>query len=127
MDAAAVVAGNSGESPGHLSSHGNADRRRLAALCLAALGVVYGDIGTSPLYAVRECFYGTYGVAVDPANVFGVASLILWALILVVCAKYLRRWSSCSRGAGATGPRLAGQEAMASAWPRAFRRSSTIR
>ena len=51
---------------------------RLAKLALAALGVVYGDIGTSPLYAVRECF-GEHGVAVNDANVLGVMSLIVWS------------------------------------------------
>jgi len=63
--------------------------RYLLTLSLAALGVVYGDIGTSPLYAIRECFYGKYGVPVSPANVLGVLSLIVWSLILVVSVKYL--------------------------------------
>ena len=61
----------------------------LAALSLGALGVVYGDIGTSPLYAVRECFHGTHAVAVTPGNVFGVLSLICWSLIAVISIKYL--------------------------------------
>ena len=60
-----------------------------AALSLAALGVVFGDIGTSPLYALRECFHGDYAVAVSRANVFGVLSLMFWSLILVVTLKYL--------------------------------------
>jgi KUP system potassium uptake protein len=64
-------------------------RGRLLLLSLAALGVVYGDIGTSPLYAIRECFYGEYGVPVSAANVLGVLSLIFWSLILVVSVKYL--------------------------------------
>jgi KUP system potassium uptake protein len=63
--------------------------RYLLTLSLAALGVVYGDIGTSPLYAIRECFYGEYGVPVSPANILGVLSLISWSLILVVSVKYL--------------------------------------
>ncbi len=63
--------------------------RRLGLLCLAALGVVYGDIGTSPLYAIRECFYGEYGMPVTSANVLGVLSLVFWALIIVVTLKYL--------------------------------------
>ncbi|HKL63198.1 MAG TPA: KUP/HAK/KT family potassium transporter, partial [Woeseiaceae bacterium] len=63
--------------------------RRLAPLTLAALGVVYGDIGTSPLYAVRECFYSEYGVAPTEANVLGVLSLVFWSLILVISVKYL--------------------------------------
>jgi len=62
---------------------------KLAPLTLAALGVVYGDIGTSPLYAVRECFYGEYGVAATEANVLGVLSLVFWSLILVISVKYL--------------------------------------
>ena len=63
--------------------------RRLAFLTLAALGVVYGDIGTSPLYALRECFRPEYGIPVTPNNVYGILSLILWALLVVVTAKYL--------------------------------------
>ena len=62
--------------------------RYLATLSLAALGVVYGDICTSPLYAMRESFYGTHGIAVSPGNVLGVLSLVFWSLILVVTIKY---------------------------------------
>ncbi len=62
--------------------------RYLATLSLAALGVVYGDIGTSPLYAIRESFYGIHGIAVTPGNVLGVLSLVFWSLILVVTIKY---------------------------------------
>jgi KUP system potassium uptake protein len=57
-------------------------------LALAALGVVYGDIGTSPLYAVREAFHGTHAIAVSPGNVLGVLSLVFWSLIIVVTIKY---------------------------------------
>ena len=60
-----------------------------AALTLAALGVVFGDIGTSPFYALRECFYGEHGIAPTPANVLGVLSLIFWALVLVISVKYV--------------------------------------
>jgi KUP system potassium uptake protein len=63
--------------------------RRLAKLSLAALGVVFGDIGTSPLYAIRECFHGEYGIAVSPANVLGVLSLMFWSLLIIVTFKYL--------------------------------------
>jgi KUP system potassium uptake protein len=63
--------------------------RRLAALSLTALGVVYGDIGTSPLYAFKECFKADYGLDVAPATVYGVLSLIVWALILIVAVKYI--------------------------------------
>jgi KUP system potassium uptake protein len=62
---------------------------RLRQLTLVALGVVYGDIGTSPLYALRECFKPEYHLAPTPANVYGVLSLVVWALILVVSVKYL--------------------------------------
>ena len=58
-------------------------------LCLASLGIVYGDIGTSPLYAMRECFYGQHSVPPTHANVLGVLSLILWSLILIISVKYL--------------------------------------
>jgi KUP system potassium uptake protein len=56
---------------------------------LSALGVVYGDIGTSPLYALRECFSGLHAVEATAANVLGVLSLTTWSLILVVSVKYL--------------------------------------
>jgi KUP system potassium uptake protein len=61
---------------------------RLAPLALAALGVVFGDIGTSPLYAFKQCFTAGRGFAPTPDNVLGILSLITWALILVVCVKY---------------------------------------
>jgi KUP system potassium uptake protein len=63
----------------------------LLTLSIAALGVVYGDIGTSPLYAFRECFMTHHGLGVQPtpANVLGILSLITWALILVISIKYL--------------------------------------
>jgi KUP system potassium uptake protein len=64
------------------------DRRRLAGLTLLALGVVYGDIGTSPLYALRECFNGAHPVPPSHENVLGVLSLIFWALVIVVTVKY---------------------------------------
>jgi KUP system potassium uptake protein len=63
--------------------------RRLAILALGALGVVYGDIGTSPLYALKECFTGAHGVPVTKDNVLGVLSLIFWSLNFVVTLKYL--------------------------------------
>ena len=58
-------------------------------LCLASLGIVYGDIGTSPLYALRECFYGEHSVRPTQINVLGVLSLILWSLLLIISIKYL--------------------------------------
>ncbi len=62
-------------------------RRRTTTVVVAALGVVFGDIGTSPLYAMRECFAG--GLAPTPAHVLGVASLLFWAIIIVVALKYV--------------------------------------
>ena len=61
----------------------------IAPVVLGALGVVYGDIGTSPLYALRECFHGAHGVAPTRENVLGVLSLIFWALTLIISIKYL--------------------------------------
>jgi len=63
--------------------------RYLLLLAFGALGVVYGDIGTSPLYAVRECFHGDHGIAVTRGNVLGVLSLIFWALTLIISVKYI--------------------------------------
>ena len=60
-----------------------------AALTLAALGVVFGDIGTSPLYALRECFHGEHGVPPTHDNVLGVLSLIFWSLVVVITGKYV--------------------------------------
>ncbi|MDP9190357.1 MAG: potassium transporter Kup [Acidobacteriota bacterium] len=68
-----------GREPGH---------KRLLSLCLLALGIVYGDIGTSPLYALRECFHGPHAMPLNQANVYGVLSLIFWTLIIVVTLKY---------------------------------------
>ena len=60
-----------------------------ALLAVGALGVVYGDIGTSPLYALRECFSGHYAIEATPDNVLGVLSLIFWSLIVVITLKYV--------------------------------------
>jgi KUP system potassium uptake protein len=63
--------------------------RRLFPLTLTALGVVYGDIGTSPLYAMRECFFGSHSVPPTHDNVLGVLSLIIYSLLLVISIKYI--------------------------------------
>jgi KUP system potassium uptake protein len=63
--------------------------RAKAALALAALGVVYGDIGTSPLYAIKECFAPEYGLRATAPNVLGVLSLIFWSLNFVISLKYI--------------------------------------
>ena len=64
-------------------------RRPLLPLTLTAVGVVYGDIGTSPLYALRECFFGTHPVPPTHENVLGVLSLIIYSLVLVISIKYM--------------------------------------
>ena len=68
---------------------------------MAALGVVYGDIGTSPLYALRECFHSLPRSRVTPASVLGMLSLIFWSLILIVISvKYLARHAGRQPGRG---------------------------
>ncbi|OSN07251.1 low affinity potassium transporter Kup [Lonsdalea iberica] len=64
-------------------------KRPLPAITLAAIGVVYGDIGTSPLYTLRECLSGQFGFGVGADSVYGFLSLIFWLLVLVVSMKYL--------------------------------------
>ena len=68
---------------------GNGKQHSLRILALAALGVVFGDIGTSPLYAIRECFHGEYGIEAVHDNILGVLSLMFWALTIIVSLKYL--------------------------------------
>ena len=65
------------------------EKSRLSALTLAALGIVYGDIGTSPLYTVKEIFAGSHPVPVDAAHILATLSLVFWALIMVVSVKYV--------------------------------------
>ncbi len=60
-----------------------------ASLALAALGIVYGDIGTSPLYTIKECFHGAHAVPANPENIMGVMSLVFWSLMIVVSLKYV--------------------------------------
>src|SRR3990170_9075 len=71
--------------------HAESDPRgkRLAILTLTALGVVYGDIGTSPLYTIKETFHHSFGLTPTIGNVLGILSLIFWSLMLVVVLKYL--------------------------------------
>ncbi|HVT38475.1 MAG TPA: potassium uptake protein [Gemmatimonadaceae bacterium] len=67
----------------------SAGGRLLGISALAALGVVFGDLGTSPLYALHDTFAGSHAIAVNRDNVLGVLSLFVWSLVLVVCVKYL--------------------------------------
>jgi len=94
--AAADAAAGSRAAPraaaaGHVHGHAlsNPVGKDLAKLSLGALGVVYGDIGTSPLYALRECFHGPHAVDPTRPHVFGVLSLVFWALVIVIVIKYL--------------------------------------
>ena len=84
----AVPASETTAANGHGSAHSTAGFK---ALMLGSIGVVYGDIGTSPLYALREAVIAASGsgpaAVVDPQAVLGVVSLILWALIIVVTMK----------------------------------------
>ena len=64
-------------------------KNSLTALTVAAIGIVYGDIGTSPLYTMQEVFAPKHGLALNQANIFGIVSLILWGLIFIVSLKYV--------------------------------------
>ncbi|MBV8656890.1 MAG: potassium transporter Kup [Burkholderiales bacterium] len=70
-------------------SQQNGVKKPLMGLALGAIGVVYGDIGTSPLYALNECFDPKYGLAVNAESVFGIMSILFWALAIVVSLKYV--------------------------------------
>jgi KUP system potassium uptake protein len=90
MQSQTIVAGDISHEPAYL------DRRALALASLGALGVVYGDIGTSPLYAMKECLawnaahtFSPHAVPPTTENVLGVLSLMIWSLILVICVKYI--------------------------------------
>ena len=67
----------------------DAPKEPLPALMLGAIGVVFGDIGTSPLYAMKESFVGPHPLAADPVHIFGVLSLVFWTLMLIVTVKYV--------------------------------------
>jgi len=69
--------------------HSGLSTGNLPLLAMAALGVIYGDIGTSPLYTVKECFSGKHGVAPTPENILGILSMIFWSLLFVVGLKYV--------------------------------------
>jgi KUP system potassium uptake protein len=76
-------------------------RHGASALTLGALGIVFGDIGTSPLYALKACFAPEYGLAVTPENVTGLVSLIIWTLTFIVSIKYvafIMRADNCGEG-----------------------------
>jgi len=72
------------------SQHDDKPLSDLAPMAVAALGVVYGDLGTSPLYTLKECFKAEHGVPLNTGNVLGILSLIFWSLVLIVSVKYIR-------------------------------------
>ncbi|PTL74955.1 hypothetical protein DAT35_57490 [Vitiosangium sp. GDMCC 1.1324] len=80
---------NATSGPPESASHEPDGPRRMAMLALGALDIVYGDIGISPLYALRECFTGEHGIDPSHENVLGVLSLIFWALFIIISVKYL--------------------------------------
>ncbi|MES2755552.1 MAG: potassium transporter Kup [Pseudomonadota bacterium] len=88
MTASSVTANSEAPVETALEHHGHA-KQGLAKLALGAVGVVYGDIGTSPLYAVKETFVGHHPLAVDQLHIFGVISLMFWSLMLIVTLKYI--------------------------------------
>lgn len=79
-----VVRAQAGAAPPHHGRTGS-----MTKMALGAIGVVYGDIGTSPLYAMKEVFVGHHPLAVDQLHIFGVISLIFWSLMLIVTLKYV--------------------------------------
>lgn len=83
MQASSVVAGP------QLTTNPSHAHKDLPLLAMAALGIIYGDIGTSPLYTIKECFSGAHGVAPTPGNILGILSLVFWSLMLVVGLKYV--------------------------------------
>jgi KUP system potassium uptake protein len=76
-------------NPVEVHGTGGEHKKSLGVMMLAAIGVVFGDIGTSPLYALKECFDPEHGIAFTPEALFGVISMMIWALILVVTVKYV--------------------------------------
>jgi KUP system potassium uptake protein len=77
-------------------------RGKTLPLALGALGIVYGDIGTSPLYTIRECFHGTHAISLNEPNVLGVLSLVFWSITVIISIKYvtfiLRADNRCEGG-----------------------------
>jgi KUP system potassium uptake protein len=84
--ARAELGGDVGDHGGHHGGHGS---EGLVKLAVGAIGIVFGDIGTSPLYAFRETFAGHHKLALDPAHIMGVISLMFWSMMIVVTLKYV--------------------------------------
>ena len=82
-----ATGGAEAEAP-HDTSHGHA-QGSLAKLAVGAIGIVFGDIGTSPIYAFRETFAGHHTLAPDQLHIYGVLSLIFWSMMIIVTLKYV--------------------------------------
>ena len=90
MNQAAPVAGTAApRSATAVDPEDHTPQGRLPLLALGALGIVFGDIGTSPLYALKESFVGPHPLAVDPLHIYGVLSLVFWTLMMIVTVKYV--------------------------------------
>ena len=89
MPTSPLSAGHNTQTDSPVSLSSTHDNHKTSSLALAALGIIYGDIGTSPLYTIKECFSGKHGVAVVPANVTGIMSMVFWSLIIVISVKYV--------------------------------------
>jgi len=77
-------------SENHLEHDGHGHKKAsLLTLCVGTVGVVFGDIGTSPIYAFRETFAGHHPIEPDPMHITGVLSLVFWSMMLVVTFKYV--------------------------------------
>src|SRR5688572_7899836 len=71
------------------SDHQHTGKAGFGAMMLGAIGVVFGDIGTSPLYTIKEAFSPHYGLVPDHPSVLGILSLVFWSLVLVITVKYV--------------------------------------
>lgn len=102
-----------------MTAETNVNRSSFAALTLGAIGVVYGDIGTSPLYAFREALTQTAGSGIDRGEIIGVLSLMLWALIIVVTLKYVLFLTRADNGGegGVLSLMALAQRATEAKWP----------
>ena len=84
-----ILKNNAIQQKKHSMSHSSSNKKKLASLSLAALGVVYGDIGTSPLYTMKEVFSESTQLALTTANILGAVSVIFWGMMTVVTLKYV--------------------------------------
>src|SRR6476646_7704938 len=84
----AAVSASNEEVTATQHAHGHAPQGSLAKLALGAVGIVFGDIGTSPIYASRETFAGHHTLVPDALHIYGVLSLIFWSMMIIVTLKY---------------------------------------